>query len=420
MKEPKKILSFLRSMRFGVILLVLIVLFSIVGTVVPQGKDPSWYVQTYPLLHGWILLLKVYDLYNSWYYQLLLALLVLNLTLCSLLRVRSVVRSASREKENLLRGRQNYSFGPEHQVEIRERIRANLKAMHCREEQADNAFLYRKYGIGRYGSFLTHLSILLIIVSGALVLYLPKSQVLGCLPGESLSMEDGTKISVSSFSRTDEQGRIDYTCQAAVELPDGTESGTREIKVNHPLKFGQWKLYMETYGLAACIRAKNMATGEEDSFTLDHRVFLSVDGKDGVWFEHVFQAPSISATQYLTPDATSDTVYYIQTAKGGELFPRDVYAGEEVTVGDITYTFEEAIAYPGLRIKHTPPFIQTLLGISFVLLIAGLYLTFFMQPVLVRLDKNGGYIGGPKPEGMVLAMQQWLSTTPNSDGDAEV
>ena len=221
-------------------------------------------------------------------------------------------------------------------------------------------------------------------------------------------MEDGTKISVFSFSRTDEEGHLDYTCQAAVQLPDGAESGTYDIKVNHPLSFGQWKNYMETYGLSGIIRARNRETLEEDTFSLDHRVFLSADGKDGLWFEHVFQAPSALANQGQEGDAP-ETVYYIQTVRDGELSPRDVYAGEEVTVGDITYLFEEAVAFPGLRIKHTPPFIQTLLGASFVLLIAGLYLTFFMQPVYVRLDEDGGCIGGPKPEGMVLTMQELLS-----------
>ena len=408
MKGRGKLLSFLRSMRFGVILLGLIALLSIVGTVIPQGKDLSWYVQAYPGLHGWILLLRLHDLYNSWYYQLLLALLVLNLTLCSLLRIRSVVSSAAREKEILLRRQQSFSFGSENPVKVRDKVRENLRAMHCREEQEGSATLYWKYGLGRYGSFLTHLSILLIIVSGALVLYLPKSQVRGCIPGESLIMEDGTKISVSSFSRTDEEGRLDYTCQAEIELPEGDKSGLREIKVNHPLRFGPWKVYMETYGLAGVVIARNRDTGEADTFTLDHRVFLSTDGKEGLWFEHVFLAPPGPAGQDVAKEDASGSVYYVQTAKGGELFPRDVYVGEEVTVGNITYLFEEAVLYPGLRIKHTPPLIQTLLGASFVLLIAGLYLTFFMQPVLVRLDEDGGCVGGPKPEGMALAMQQWI------------
>ena len=43
----KKVLNFLRSMRFGLILLGLIGLCSVAGTVIPQGREIAWYAQTY-------------------------------------------------------------------------------------------------------------------------------------------------------------------------------------------------------------------------------------------------------------------------------------------------------------------------------------------------------------------------------------
>ena len=47
----------------------------------------------------------------------------------------------------------------------------------------------------------------------------------------------------------------------------------------------------------------------------------------------------------------------------------------------------------------------------FLLMIVGLYITFFCQPVLVRLDSEGCAVGGPKPEGMHILIQGWLEET---------
>ena len=51
----KKVLNFLRSMRFGLLLLGLIGLCSVAGTVIPQGREIAWYAQTYRSFHGIIL-----------------------------------------------------------------------------------------------------------------------------------------------------------------------------------------------------------------------------------------------------------------------------------------------------------------------------------------------------------------------------
>ena len=43
----KKVFSFLRSMRFGMILLVLVMLCSLAGSLIPQGEQDMTYVRSY-------------------------------------------------------------------------------------------------------------------------------------------------------------------------------------------------------------------------------------------------------------------------------------------------------------------------------------------------------------------------------------
>ena len=65
----KKLFNFLRSMRFGLLLLGLIAACSVLGTVIPQEREVSWYAQTYSSFHGVILLLRFNRIFTSWYFR---------------------------------------------------------------------------------------------------------------------------------------------------------------------------------------------------------------------------------------------------------------------------------------------------------------------------------------------------------------
>ena len=99
LKMPmKKVLPFLRSMRFGLILLGIIGICSVVGSVIPQGEAVAFYAKKYQELHGYILLLGLDDVFHGWFFITVSALLCLNLTFCSILRINNVVRAAKTER----------------------------------------------------------------------------------------------------------------------------------------------------------------------------------------------------------------------------------------------------------------------------------------------------------------------------------
>ena len=88
----KKIVNFLRSMRFGILLMVMIAACSVVGSVIPQGREVVWYAQNYTQIHSWLLTLGLDHVFQGWFFIALLVLLCLNLSLCSLVRVRSLAK----------------------------------------------------------------------------------------------------------------------------------------------------------------------------------------------------------------------------------------------------------------------------------------------------------------------------------------
>lgn len=401
----KKLMKFLRSMTFGMILLSLVLLCSFPGSIIAQGNTPDWYVQTYPDWHGIILKLGLDDVFGSWYFITLLALLCLNLTLCSLIRIRNVVK-ASKNAAASAAARKTRVFLPEESVT---QLRQLLESRHYKKEVFEETTVYSKNAMGWYGSFLTHLAILLTVLFGAAALYLPKVMDQTCMPGESLVMEDGTVIAVESFRIENEEGKLDYASMIAITLPDGRSSGQQRISVNHPLSFGGYKVYQQTYGTAGAVTVRNSETGGEDRFILDEMCFLSLDSINGIWYEALYpgyirdeNGNFTLITQ--TSGSYEDPVYQVLVASEGVYTPVMAFPGETVSVGGVDFTFEDPVEYPGLRIKKTPEAVNTLLFAAFGLMIVGLWFCFFQTPAIVALREEGYTVAGPKPQGLELEL----------------
>ncbi len=406
----KKILNYLRSMRFGILLLILIAVLSIVGSVIPQGKELSWYVENYPNIHPALLLLQVHRIFTSWYFILLLVLLCLNLTLCSVLRIFSVVKASKTELADT-------ACLPVTELpqQGRELLERHLTDTGCRRAELGGARVYVKRRYGRYGSFITHLAILLTVLFGAAALYTPKVIDMDCMPGESVllpSADGAAGFSVASFRASDENGRLDFESALTITLPDGrSKSGT--ISVNHPMSFGPYKVYQQSYGTAGSITVTNLNNGGSDTFTMTDLSFLSMDNVSGVWFVALYPDYILNAEGNIMPVDTGDRtyphpVYYVQTVERETKTMRLLQPGDVIEIAPLRFTFNAPVSYPGLRIKHTPRLVNALLIACFVLMVAGLFLIFFLPPVLVKVDAEGYAVGGPKPEGTRLELQALL------------
>ena len=401
----RKVFRYMRSMRFGILLLCLIAACSVAGTVIPQGREVAWYAQNYPSAHPVILTFRLNRVFESWYFITLLVLLCLNLSLCSLLRIRTVVRASHGETERAATMPDTVLLRPEGM----EKLRAWLEDRHCRSVGLDGTVVYHKNGIGRYGTFLLHLSILLTLVFGALALYTPTVTDQSCMPGESILLEDGTEIHVLDFHITDETGRLDYRSHVQVTLPDGRRSEEAELSVNHPFSFGAYKLFQQSFGTAGSVTVTNLETGGTDDFLLTEQAYLSADGITGIFYETLYpdfiRDPSGNVTFItITEGSYPNPIYQFEVISDGEFTPTLAVPGDELEITGLRFTFNKPVEYPGIRIKHVSRIFNALLIASFMLMIAGLTLAFFFEPVLVKTDAEGYAVGGPKPEHMRIEL----------------
>ncbi|MBQ3192684.1 MAG: cytochrome c biogenesis protein ResB [Oscillospiraceae bacterium] len=407
----KRLMKFLRSMTFGMILLGLILLCSFPGSVIAQGNTPDWYVQTYPDWHGVILKLGLDDVFGSWFFITLLALLCLNLTLCSLIRIRNVVKASKKAAASAAERKTKVFLTAEGTSQLRQL----LEERHYKKEVFGETTVYSKNSIGWYGSFVTHLAILLTVLFGAAALYLPKVTDQTCFPGESLPMEDGTSIAVESFQIENGEGKLDYASVIEIRLPDGRTSGQQRISVNYPLSFGGYKVYQQTYGTAGAVTVRNTETGGEDRFLLNEMCFLSLDSINGIWFEALYPGyiRDESGNFTLITQTTGsyeDPVYQVLLASEGVYTPVMVFPGETLSVGGVEFTFEDPVEYPGLRIKRTPEAVNVMLFSAFGLMILGLWFCFFQTPAIVAVREEGYTVAGPKPQGLILELTALLES----------
>ena len=394
----RRSLRFFRSMRFGMILLVLVMALSVVGSLIPQKEQAMTYVRAYGAEKATLLMaLGWNDLFHTWYFLALEGLLCINLLLCSILRFPRTVHAG----EQLMKTAEDSSTETPCDSAQLQRMKEFLLSHGFRKRNAATGEVYTRHFLGFYGSFLTHLSILWVLLFGSLVLMTPQTEDLTVMPGESLVLSDGTRILCESFHIEDGEGKLDYASTLHAISADGKQEKIQEIRVNEPMRFGNYKVYQQTYGTAGRVRIVNHATETEDTLFLTESCFLSIDGQNGVYFEALYPGfVQDDDGNYTLVTNTSgsypDPVYRIQTIAEGMSTSVLAFPDETLSLGEIDFTFLLPAEYPGLRIKHVSSVFYGALYFGFGLMIAALYLCFFMVPAAVSVREDGYSVVSPK------------------------
>lgn len=391
-------------MTFGMILLVLIAACSVAGSLIPQQREAMEYVSRYGAdAAEWIMRLGLHDVFSAPYFIVLMAALCLNLLLCSVIRVVKL-RGAGKRL-------QAAAAAMERKPAPADQLHAYFARRGYQKTQQGGVTLYSKYAAGVYGSFLTHLALIVLLVVGAATVYGADVQDRTVMPGQTLTLEDGTTLTVNAFQIEDETGRLDYASRIVMKDGKGNESPQTVVRVNEPLRFGGYKVYQQTYGTAGAITVVNAHSGGSDTLSLTEPVFLTLDGRNGVYYNALYpgytQAEDGGVTLITsTSGAYHDPVYDLRVVSGGQTAPVLAFPGETVTIGDVSFTMEAPVSYPGLRIKYLSGAILGALYASFAFIVAALYVCFFMRPVCVAVGEDGFAVASPKPQlGLQLELE---------------
>ena len=395
-------------MQFGMILLVLVIACSFAGSMIVQNREPMEYVERYGADAAQLILaLKLNDVFSTPYFLVLMAALCLNLTLCSIVRLPRTMRSSA----NLRTQAQKLACDEPLQPGQAQKLGDFLRSRGFRCQQWQERSVFTKNLFGYYGSFFTHLSFLLILLVGAAALVTAEVTDQTVMPGETISFADGVSVTVEDFQIEDETGKLDYASTLHAISADGKREAKKQIRVNEPLSFEGYKIYQQTYGTAGSVEIANLQTGVSEVMALTESCFLTLDGRNGLFFQALY--PGYVKTEdgsvtlvTSTSGEYADPVYDVLSVADGAMTPVLAFPEETLTIGDVSFTMKAPISYPGLRIKHMNSLVLVALYAVFALMVAALYLCFFMTPVAVAVTEDGYAVVSPKAQtGLMIELE---------------
>ncbi len=178
------VIELLGSMRFAISLLIFICVASLIGTVLPQNQAANTYVDQFgPFWFAVFDRFSIWQIYNSWWFLLIMGFLVVSTTLCVLRNAPKMIRDARSFRE-YVRGSSLRAF--HHRVELAagdpveqasRKVGALLREQGFRyrvREDGDSLMVAaKKGGANRLGYIFAHVAIVVICLGGLLDSELP-------------------------------------------------------------------------------------------------------------------------------------------------------------------------------------------------------------------------------------------------------
>ena len=425
----KKTWKFLCSMRFAILLLVVLAVACSAGSLITQGQSHEWYAWRYsPRAADLIVALRLDDAFHSPWIIAIAGFLCLNLLLCNLTKLPALLCRfrAEGDPTRALSGPGDVSVsGVADPMPAFARLRmpgpASLRTADGRE-----ALFAAKHRIGLWGAWVCHLGVLLLILGFGLGQLTQRQYTVYGVPGDAKPIGDtGLVLAIDGFTvdRHADGSPAQYTTDITVvnTASAGPAGGSASVSVNHPASLQGMKFYQNSTGWAATV---NVARGSAplqsevvcagDSLAVADRpelvVLLNAVYPDYVLLPGV--GPSTASERPDNPHCLYSLYYK------GEILGVNVLAmGEALTVDDYAISFAEPVEYTLIQVKidrFTP---LALIGALVTLL--GLALAFYLQPTrvwAVREREGGWTVTGQCRKGGALFRDRFESAV-NGSGD---
>lgn len=256
----RSVLRFLGSIKLALVLFIIIVAASALGTIVPQGRTPGEYRARFGAFAVLVTRLRLDGLYGSPGYLALLALFGANLSVCGLTRIAPKLKRTFGKDAGLgaasigvLKVREAFvrNADPDGTAAAARRELEKRRYRVRERAAAGRRFLRgRRRLLGVFGADIVHLGIL-VILAGGMASGLGKSAVdIALVVGETAQIPGQTAtVRLDKFDTEYYPGGgvKDWTSTVTV-LENGVPFSTREIEVNHPLPWKGTVLYQSSYG----------------------------------------------------------------------------------------------------------------------------------------------------------------------------
>ncbi|HLQ84288.1 MAG TPA: cytochrome c biogenesis protein ResB [Pseudogracilibacillus sp.] len=286
-----KVWTFFSSVKVGIWLIVIALLASGIGTIFPQAmyipadapnRDPAVFYEDYYGIAGKIYYqLGFHEMYSSWWYLIVIALIGISLVICSLDRfipLRRALKMQKPKRHNTFLTRQRlYSKSENISEEEKQKVVESLKNQRYKIVEEDGHVLAEKGRFSRWGPYVNHIGLIIILLAALLrmtpLLYL--DDYVWVREGEEIIIPgtdneyyiENKKFTLEVYDKDDPRfkdalekaGEVHkgYTTEvkiskvkedAVVGAADELEVvKTDKLMMNHPVKFDGYTLYQSGY-----------------------------------------------------------------------------------------------------------------------------------------------------------------------------
>lgn len=287
--------NFFSSVKVGVMLIVIALIASGLGTIYPQemyipqeaeNRDPAVFYEDWYGITGKIYYqLGFHDLYSSWWYMIVIALIGVSLVICSIDRfvpLRRALKMQKPKRHNTFLTRQRL-FNETEKVSKAEKeaLVAGLRKKRYKITEEDGNILAEKNRFSRWGPYVNHIGLIIILLAALLrttpLLFLDdtvwvregETKVIPSTEGEfyienekfvveeydfndpeDAKFKDAIESRGTTVHKNYQTDAIIYEAkgkQVAGQEPELEEVTKGSIQMNKPLKFSGYTLYQSSY-----------------------------------------------------------------------------------------------------------------------------------------------------------------------------
>ncbi len=400
MGKVKKTLRFFMSMKFAVILLVILAAVCAAASFITQNQTYEWYSAVYnERAAALILAFHLDDAFHSWWFILITAFLVLNLLSCNLVRLSGLIRRYKRENDPekavfpasaptaVIQGDPSAAF---------EKLGMKNTSSGTTEDGKKYVFA-SKNRAGLWGAWICHLGIMLIILGFGLGQMTKETYAVYGVPGQTKLLGDTSlAVTIDDFSidlREDDtvkQYIADITVTDLSSVSDRqADKESAEISVNHPAKLFGYTFYQNSTGWAGTLRACKDAALLQETVLLAGE-YTEIEDRPGlvVYFNAFYpdyvltdQGPSTKTGSLKNP-AYLYSIYYNGEMVGMNALMQD----EEIKIDEYVVTFSDPQNYTVLQVKKDDFTFLALIG--GLITAIGLFLAFYLVPAKAMAIEN--------------------------------
>ena len=252
--------KFFASVKLAIVLFILITLASILGTLIPQGRSAAEYTARYGGSSGLFVSLQLTRLYQSFWYLALLLLFALNTVVCTVSRFgpkwrRAFGPAVEANSQTLMTMKVKNRFRLALPIAAtKDKIAGLLRSRHyCLTEFAAAngvVLLARKRRLGRFGSDVVHIGLLVILIGGFTSGLGGHRADVPLLEGQTADVPHAAfQVRLDKFeTEYYPRGEVKDWKSTVTVLENGAPVLTGVVMVNHPLAYGGYSFYQTSYG----------------------------------------------------------------------------------------------------------------------------------------------------------------------------